>query len=774
MPKIANLFGRNLAAGFLFCLVTGVAATAASGAVITTYPDRPSLLAAVGPDYTIESFDGFPNETNITNQVAGVVFSSPYQSQPGYFPIRAEDSLAASSAPNILRGGFNQLNLNNPQVMVLDLDPPVNAFSFELSGQDPPASPVTVTFLFTDQSSSSVQINDTDGLGLTPEFFGVTTDVEIVRVTFTGGFKQGGAPNGSMEEAGVDDLILGHLPTDVNPPICSGIPELIQGDFPQITGTATDNQTGDTGIDSIVIAPGSVNLALSITPFTSGDPVANFVLTQADPLLPADGGIIATDVSGKTCTLSADWLSVPHGPVNNLPLCDGNGLLFEVTNGELTPAGTAACLQNLPGPNEPPYPPGYETSPPEDPFPCLVNTIQSPIFGQTEMIIKKDGPFEPKLRMLYSNLVGTNFTPFSDVTTSVEQIATIVPDPTKIKGSSGWSTVKVVCALQNELCNGLDDDGDGSIDEGIPTGGPVIDADLDGFPLCASGQLPADCNDQIFQINPGAGEVCNGLDDDCDGTADDGSPQGGNACPVAGFLGACSLGVTSCANGPMVCAQLTNSPGTPIVTILPPPPPLAGDPAEVVPFSAGVQIVDPDGDETHLVHEVVYLDGCPVFDGSTYGDMDGLVTDELMPLERGTLCTALTLCGQSVFENPVFRVEATDCGGNTGFAESSVIGSFTISPTLCIASQNPAAMPGDVGRSVRLARINGDRIRMTWGVTTNSETYHVWRADNPFMNNAMLLANTPSLIMDLGGDAKTLTPCFYLIRGVNAGGVEGP
>lgn len=45
-------------------------------------------------------------------------------------------------------------------------------------------------------------------------------------------------------------------------------------------------------------------------------------------------------------------------------------------------------------------------------------------------------------------------------------------------------------------------------------GDPVVDADGDGFPETE------DCDDNDASVNPDAVEVCNGLDDDCDGTTD--------------------------------------------------------------------------------------------------------------------------------------------------------------------------------------------------------------------------------------------------------------
>lgn len=52
---------------------------------------------------------------------------------------------------------------------------------------------------------------------------------------------------------------------------------------------------------------------------------------------------------------------------------------------------------------------------------------------------------------------------------------------------------------------------------------PVVDRDLDGaFPPPCGG----DCNDRESAIGPGAAEVCNLADDDCDGAADEGAPPG--------------------------------------------------------------------------------------------------------------------------------------------------------------------------------------------------------------------------------------------------------
>jgi len=61
-----------------------------------------------------------------------------------------------------------------------------------------------------------------------------------------------------------------------------------------------------------------------------------------------------------------------------------------------------------------------------------------------------------------------------------------------------------------EVCNFVDDDCDQAIDEGF-------DQDGDGWTTCAG-----DCNNVNAQIHPGAAETCNGIDDDCDQLIDEG------------------------------------------------------------------------------------------------------------------------------------------------------------------------------------------------------------------------------------------------------------
>ncbi len=92
-------------------------------------------------------------------------------------------------------------------------------------------------------------------------------------------------------------------------------------------------------------------------------------------------------------------------------------------------------------------------------------------------------------------------------------------------------------APATEVCNGVDDDCDGSTDGAGATGcTPYFqDSDGDGYGSTSLGCLcsaPAqsatqggDCNDTQPTVNPGAKEVCDGVDNDCNGKTDEGFPD---------------------------------------------------------------------------------------------------------------------------------------------------------------------------------------------------------------------------------------------------------
>ncbi len=91
-----------------------------------------------------------------------------------------------------------------------------------------------------------------------------------------------------------------------------------------------------------------------------------------------------------------------------------------------------------------------------------------------------------------------------------------------------------------ETCNGVDDNCNGTVDE-MGAGGCTVffvDGDGDGFGnpstgLCLCQKTPfntvsigGDCNDDAATAHPGASEICDGLDNNCDGVTDEANAQG--------------------------------------------------------------------------------------------------------------------------------------------------------------------------------------------------------------------------------------------------------
>ena len=109
---------------------------------------------------------------------------------------------------------------------------------------------------------------------------------------------------------------------------------------------------------------------------------------------------------------------------------------------------------------------------------------------------------------------------------------------------------KILCLNEvkpsEEICDGVDNDCDGLINEEL-----YEDADEDGYNDLSSCLAPSDCDDNNYRAHPGAEEICDGVDNDCDGEIDELGPY---EC----WLGSddvifentpCQPGVTACVDG---------------------------------------------------------------------------------------------------------------------------------------------------------------------------------------------------------------------------------
>lgn len=110
---------------------------------------------------------------------------------------------------------------------------------------------------------------------------------------------------------------------------------------------------------------------------------------------------------------------------------------------------------------------------------------------------------------------------------------------------------------------------------------------------------------------------------------------------------------------------------------------------------------DDDGASGGVVHEVIKLANCPIFDGLTYGDGDGLLSDETIQLGPGEACRIWRDCGFGTLSNAELRFEATDCGGNLGSASVRIPGRLTIRPSACDLSAAPIRPMGSLSKPSR-------------------------------------------------------------------------
>ena len=145
---------------------------------------------------------------------------------------------------------------------------------------------------------------------------------------------------------------------------------------------------------------------------------------------------------------------------------------------------------------------------------------------------------------------GTGVTCNAPDATGTTEICNGVDDNCNGQIDEGFPAACAPCQAQAEICNGKDDDCDGQIDEDIPSGpcGAPVGVCKPGVTKCVNGQLVCEGG------TGGSAEICDGKDNDCDGTVDGMSelcypfPQGCDT-KTGACKGKCRMGARNCAAG---------------------------------------------------------------------------------------------------------------------------------------------------------------------------------------------------------------------------------
>ena len=121
------------------------------------------------------------------------------------------------------------------------------------------------------------------------------------------------------------------------------------------------------------------------------------------------------------------------------------------------------------------------------------------------------------------------------LTDSKQCLCAIAPPFQSTKGGDCDDAVAAVFPGATETCNGVDDNCDGKVDEENAGGCQALLLDADGDTYGVTGESKClceaangysakkggDCADDDAKVFPGAPELCNGKDDDCDGLVDE-------------------------------------------------------------------------------------------------------------------------------------------------------------------------------------------------------------------------------------------------------------